>query len=76
MNDGWRCSLTSGSLLMAGLLLGMTMGLLSAPQSGFRTRRKLQRKVDDFGDQVGEWSEQTKETMVEMVKKGKSLIER
>lgn len=76
MNDGLRCGLISGSFLMAGLLLGMAMGLLSAPQSGFRTRRKLKRMVDDFGDQVGEWSEQTKDTMDEMVKKGKSLMER
>jgi len=42
------------SNLLAGTLLGVTGGLLLAPQSGRRTRRLLKRKIEDIGDDVRE----------------------
>jgi gas vesicle protein len=42
------------SNLLAGALLGVTGGLLLAPQSGRRTRRLLKRKIEDYGDDVRE----------------------
>lgn len=45
---------TSGVSFLSGLLLGMLMGasvaLLLAPQSGRRTRRRLVRTVEDVTD--------------------------
>ena len=76
MNDGFRCGLISGSFLIAGIFLGMTMGMLAAPQSGIRTRRKLKRMIDDVGDRVDDWTEETKEAVGEMVTRGKDVIGR
>lgn len=45
---------TSGVSFLSGLILGMLMGaslaLLLAPQSGRRTRRRLVRTVEDVTD--------------------------
>ncbi|HTO72461.1 MAG TPA: YtxH domain-containing protein [Gemmatimonadales bacterium] len=51
--------------LLAGLALGLGVGLLFAPQSGAETRRTLRRKIRRLrayaGDQVDRISEQVQE---------------
>lgn len=46
---------------IAGVLLGAVMGasiaLLAAPDSGKRTRRKLVRVVSTAGDQLEDWGD-------------------
>lgn len=37
-----------------GALVGAGVALLLAPQAGSRTRRKLVRRAEDFGDAAGE----------------------
>ncbi|MGN6601970.1 MAG: YtxH domain-containing protein [Ginsengibacter sp.] len=38
--------------LAAGIALGFAGGILSAPQSGYRTRRNLKRKGEKFSSDV------------------------
>jgi gas vesicle protein len=40
--------------LAAGIALGFAGGILSAPQSGYRTRRNLKRKGEKFGSHVSD----------------------
>ncbi len=40
--------------LLGGVVMGAAVGLLTAPQSGERTRRQIGRKTEDAKDQVAE----------------------
>lgn len=46
-NDGW---LAFAAGLLIGLVIGAGVGLLGAPQSGRRTRRRLRHAVEDARD--------------------------
>ena len=54
---------------LAGVAVGAAVALLSAPQSGSRTRRQIRRKAEDIQaclEEIGE----------DLVEKGRELIER
>lgn len=76
MDTETRCLLVSGMTFLAGLMLGLSTGLLYAPQSGTRTRRRLKDMVEDANECVEDWAEDAKETMSDVVKRGKKLVER
>ena len=62
----------SGNLLV-GFLIGMAVGagfaLLSAPQSGSRTRRQIRRKAEDVQSSLVDIGE-------DLMEKGRELIDR
>lgn len=58
MTDG-RCGLMGlGLSFMAGCLVGGTAGLLYAPQSGIRTRRRIADFAEDVRDRAGDVTEE------------------
>ena len=58
----------------SGVALGIAAGLLWAPQSGRRTREDLQDLATDTLDQAGEWIDTTKETVDDLLKRGKAAV--
>ena len=58
------------------LLAGVAIGLLIAPAKGSETWRRFVDGLDDYKDKVSDKAEDLYETGVDVVKKGKSKIER
>ncbi|MDT7043909.1 YtxH domain-containing protein [Candidatus Nitronereus thalassa] len=73
MDSEARCLMVAGLTFFSGLILGIGMGVLLAPQSGSRTRRHLRSMMEDMGERAGEWVDDAKETMNDMVDRGKNL---
>ncbi len=73
MDSDERCAVTAGLTFFSGLIFGLGMGVLLAPQSGSRTRRHLRTMVEDMGERAGEWAEDAKDTMNGMVDRGKKM---
>jgi gas vesicle protein len=73
MNSETRCMMVAGLTFFSGLILGIGMGVLLAPQSGSRTRRDLCSMMEDVGGRAGEWVDEAKETVHDMVDRGKKL---
>ena len=71
MSSGWAI----GTMAFAsGITLGIAAGLLWAPQSGKRTREGLQDLATDTFDQAEDWIDTTKETVDDLVKRGKAAV--
>ncbi len=60
--------------LLSAATLGLVCGLFLAPQSGTRTRRKLHDMGLDARERVDEWTEDAKDTVGQVVKKGKQVV--
>lgn len=74
MESDARCVLVAGMAFLSGLVLGVGTGMLLAPQSGTRTRRHLRTMVEDVGERAGEWVEDAKGTVNEMVERGRKVV--
>ena len=59
---------------VSGVAFGVAAGLLWAPQSGKRTREDLQDLATDTLDEAGEWVDTTKETLSDLLKRGKTAV--
>lgn len=73
MDSDTRCALVAGLTFVSGLIFGLGMGVILAPQSGSRTRRHLRTMMEDMGERAGEWVEDAKGTMNGMVDRGKKI---
>ena len=73
MDSETRCIVVAGLTFVSGLVFGLGMGVLLAPQSGSRTRRHLRTMMEDMGERAGEWVEDAKETVNDMVDRGKKI---
>jgi len=73
MDSETRCAVVAGLTFVSGLIFGLGMGILLAPQSGSRTRRHLRTMMEDMGERAGEWVEDAKDTMSDMVERGKKI---
>lgn len=76
MQTETRWILFSTMTFFTGLVLGLSTGVLCAPQSGTRTRQKLKNMAEDAAERVEDWADETKQTMSDMVKRGKNVVER
>ena len=74
MDNDARFVVVAGLALITGIVLGIGLGFLIAPQSGSRTRRQLKNMVEDAGERVGELAEDAKEAMNDMVERGKKVV--
>ncbi len=74
MDNDTRCIIFGGLALVTGIVLGTGLGLLLAPQSGARTRRQLRNMVEDATERVGEIADDAKDTMNEVVERGKKFV--
>jgi hypothetical protein len=59
---------------VSGVAMGIAAGLLWAPQSGKRTREDLQDLATDTLDQAEEWIDTTKETVGDLLRRGKAAV--
>lgn len=74
MDTDTRYIMFAGLALLTGIVLGTGLGLLLAPQSGYRTRRQLRNMVEDAGECVTEFAEDAKESMTDMMERGKRFV--
>ncbi|WP_447969206.1 YtxH domain-containing protein [Nitrospira sp. M1] len=74
MESESRCMLFASMSFLTGLVLGLSSGLLYAPQSGTRTRRKIKHMIDDANDQGEEWVDDTKGSVSDLMKRGKKIV--
>lgn len=63
-----------GLMFLAGLTVGVGTGLLLAPESGARTRRRLRNYAEDLGDQISDIADDTKIKVGKLVDRGKELV--
>ncbi|MCA9499485.1 MAG: YtxH domain-containing protein [Nitrospirales bacterium] len=74
MDNDTRYVLLAGLSLMVGVVLGTGLGLLMAPQSGSRTRRQLKNMMEDASERAGEFAEDAKEVVTDMVERSKKFV--
>jgi gas vesicle protein len=75
MIEGTRCTGISTTTFFAGLLAGISTGLLLAPQSGARTRRRLENLAKDLQEDTGHMLGDAKTSIGKVIEQGKSLVE-
>jgi len=74
MDNDTRFIIFGGLALLTGILLGTGLGMLLAPQSGARTRRQLKGMVEDATERVSEFADDAKDTMNEVVERGRKFV--
>jgi len=75
MTNDVRSFWVGSAMFTVGALVGAGVGLLFAPQSGVRTRRRLHSLVTDTGERAGELVEEAKLSMKQAVKEARKLAE-
>lgn len=75
MDDDARSLVFAGVAFLTGLVLGLSAGLLLAPQTGAQTRRRVRNAVSDFAQETAEqfdtWKDKAKETVSDLAQRGK-----
>ena len=66
--------LMGGFMFLAGMAVGVGTGLLVAPESGVRARRRLREYAEDLGDQITDLADETKVKVGKFVDRGKDLV--
>ncbi|MGB0909007.1 MAG: YtxH domain-containing protein [Nitrospirales bacterium] len=74
MDSDTRYILFGGLAFITGIVIGTGMGILMAPQSGSRTRRKLRSFAEDTGERVSEFSEDAREAVDDLMERGKRFV--
>ncbi len=65
---------TAGFTFLTGVLAGGVAGLLYAPQSGARTRRRIRSLVEDVKERVGVFEDDAKGVVGSLVGRGRRLV--
>lgn len=69
---------SSGEMLivfLAGMVVGAGVALVTAPQSGAKTRRQIRRKAEDAQSYLEEMGEDLMEKGRELIERGKEAAE-
>jgi len=74
MDTDTRYVLFGGLAFITGLVLGTGMGVLMAPQSGTRTRRKIRGFAEDAGERVTELKEDARDAVDHLMERGKRFV--
>ncbi len=74
MDSDTRYILFGGLAFITGIVIGTGMGILMAPQSGSRTRRKLRNFAEDTGERVSEFSEDARDAVDNLMERGKRFV--
>ena len=74
MDTDTRYVLFGGLAFITGVILGTGMGILMAPQSGTRTRRKLKNFAEDAGERVSEFTEDARGVVDNLMERGKRFV--
>jgi gas vesicle protein len=74
MAEGTRCPGIGTTSFFAGLVAGIGAGLLLAPQSGARTRRRLENLAKDLEEDTSHMLGDAKTSMGNVIKQGKSPV--
>ncbi len=61
--------------LILGGVIGSIVGILYAPDSGKRTRKRIYRKSDELVDDVVKYAHQSRDKAEEIVEDGKKRVE-
>ena len=62
-------------MFLAGIAVGAAVGLLTAPQSGKKTRRQIARKAEDAQTYIEELGEELMEKGRELMDRGRDMAE-
>jgi len=63
-----------GLSFLTGCIVGGIAGLLSAPESGVRTRRRLSNYAADVREKAGEVREEASAAIHKVVEQGRTLV--
>ncbi|MCA9470830.1 MAG: YtxH domain-containing protein [Nitrospirales bacterium] len=74
MDTDTRYVLFGGLAFITGIILGTGMGILMAPQSGSRTRRKIRHFAEDAGERVNEFTEDARGVVDDLMERGKKFV--
>lgn len=74
MDTDTRYILFGGLAFITGIVIGTGMGILMAPQSGTRTRRKIKNFAEDAGERVTELSEDARDAVDNLMERGKRFV--
>ena len=61
--------------LLLGAVIGSVVGILYAPDSGKRTRKRIQRKSDEILDDAVNYAKKSRDKAEEIVEEGKKRVE-
>jgi len=61
--------------LFLGAIIGSIVGILYAPDSGKRTRKRIHRKSDEILDDAVSYAKQSRDKAEEIVEDGKKRVE-
>ncbi len=74
MDTDTRYILFGGLAFITGIVIGTGMGILMAPQSGTRTRRKIRNFAEDAGERVSEFSGDARDAVDNLMERGKKFV--
>lgn len=74
MTNGTRRLWMSTTTFLAGLVAGISAGILLAPQSGARTRRQLHNFAEDLREQTSHILGDAKTSVGKTIRQGKHLV--
>lgn len=61
--------------LLLGGVIGAVVGILYAPDSGKRTRKRIHRKSDELVDDVVKYAQQSRDKAEQIVEDGKKRVD-
>lgn len=74
MNERMHTVVKGGLMFLTGLMVGAGTGLLLAPESGARTRRRLINMAEDLGERAGDIAADARWKVNRAIERGKRLV--